>query len=230
MLAQQTKGIESNSGNGSRVLQPWRKEKRPTAFMFIDSSNGGINAKPDRLVRSFVMKSARNKKPWSTRPRSPKTETLPSERGRRRSSARTQSSNGQPQNIACLPRLECDAYSAPCVKHSVTSPSSSRSNSVYSSHSSNWACESPVSASTSPCAGSDHAGDVFNRLNQRRLDLASRISFNGGFVKSFDCLAVRLDADSQRLLHQCKLPVVQLCYNALINSQSSKPRPLVYSL
>ncbi|CAO2647773.1 Nn.00g086950.m01.CDS01 [Neocucurbitaria sp. VM-36] len=48
MLTQQTKGIESNSGNGSRILQPWKKEKRPKTFMFIDSSNGGINAKPDR--------------------------------------------------------------------------------------------------------------------------------------------------------------------------------------
>ncbi|KAJ4377632.1 hypothetical protein N0V83_000460 [Neocucurbitaria cava] len=76
MLAQQTKGPESNGDNGGRSLPPSRKEKRPKTFMFIDSSNGGINAKPDRVVRSFVMKSARNKKPWSTRPRNPKTDTL----------------------------------------------------------------------------------------------------------------------------------------------------------
>src|SRR5690242_2964957 len=49
-----------------------RQLRRPTKFMFIDSSNGGVNAKPDRVVRSFVMKSARNRKTWSTRPRSPK--------------------------------------------------------------------------------------------------------------------------------------------------------------
>ena len=209
MLAQQTKGLESNSGNGSRILQPWKKEKRPKTFMFIDSSNGGINAKPDRVVRSFVMKSARNKKPWSTRPRSPKTETLTSEKPRRRSGSRTQSSIGQPQKIGCLPRLECGTYSAPCVKHSVTSASSSRSNSVVSAHSSNWACESPVSTSTTPCAASDHAEDVRNSLNQRRLDLAYRTNLKVCFANSFDCLAVRLDAGAERLLHQCKLPIVQ---------------------
>lgn len=39
--------------------------------MFINASHEGINAKPNKDVRAFVMKSARNKRSWSTRPRSP---------------------------------------------------------------------------------------------------------------------------------------------------------------
>ncbi|PVI07361.1 hypothetical protein DM02DRAFT_498903, partial [Periconia macrospinosa] len=49
----------------------------PMQFMFIDSTSHGVNAKPDKAVRSFVMKSARSKKPWSTRQKSPKTEADP---------------------------------------------------------------------------------------------------------------------------------------------------------
>ncbi|KAF1842458.1 uncharacterized protein K460DRAFT_359066 [Cucurbitaria berberidis CBS 394.84] len=202
MPARQTKGLDSNGGNGSRPLQSCRKERRPMAFMFIDSSNGGINAKPDREVRSFVMKSARNKKPWSTRPRSSKTETLTGEKPRRLSPSRTQGSNEPPQNIAPLPQLEWDPYSAPWVKHPVTSPRSSRSNSVFSSHSSNWACESPVSTSTSPCVGSDHAEEVYDSLHPTLLGMACQTSLNVSLTGSFDCLAVRLNADAEGLLHQ----------------------------
>lgn len=212
MLAQQTKGPESNGDNGGHSLPPSRKEKRPKTFMFIDSSNGGINAKPDRVVRSFVMKSARNKKPWSTRPRNPKTDTLTSEKPRRRSGSRAQRSNEQPQKMDCLARLECSPYSTLWVKHPVTSASSSRSNSVFSSHSSNWACESPTSTSTSPCVASNHAEEVCDFLIKRRLDLARRTSFNFRFVNSFGCLAVRLDAGAERLLHQCKLFIVPAHY------------------
>ncbi|CAI6340214.1 unnamed protein product [Periconia digitata] len=54
-----------------------RSGKKPMQFMFIDSTSHGVNAKPDKAVRSFVMKSARSKKPWSTRQKSPKTDADP---------------------------------------------------------------------------------------------------------------------------------------------------------
>jgi hypothetical protein len=63
MFAQQAKACDAAGSDSGRVSPPKKKEKRPTSFMFIDSSNGGVNAKPDKVVRSFVMKSARNKKP-----------------------------------------------------------------------------------------------------------------------------------------------------------------------
>ncbi|KAH7380672.1 hypothetical protein BKA66DRAFT_442215 [Pyrenochaeta sp. MPI-SDFR-AT-0127] len=201
MLTQQTNEIEA-SGDGGRQPVPRRREKRPTAFMFIDSSNGGINAKPDRVVRSFVMKSARNRKPWSTRPKSPKIETSTSARPRRRSSSGSQTSDGQNQIIGCSPRLECNIYKAPWKRQSVTSLSSSRSNSVFSNYSSHWACESPVSTyTTSPCAEYDYSEDVSDFLSSRQIALSRPRNFNGRFTP-FDCLAVRLDTDAKRLLHQ----------------------------
>lgn len=65
-------GSQDSSRTASR-----RSGKKPMQFMFIDSTSHGVNAKPDKAVRSFVMKSARSKKPWSTRQKSPKTETDP---------------------------------------------------------------------------------------------------------------------------------------------------------
>ena len=46
-------------------LSPHEDAHTPAQFMFIDrdSSNGGMNAKSVKLVRSFVMKSASHKKP-----------------------------------------------------------------------------------------------------------------------------------------------------------------------
>lgn len=211
MLAHKTNELDS-SGNGSQEPAPRRREKRPTAFMFIDSSNGGINAKPDRVVRSFVMKSARSRKPWSTRPKSPKIETSTSEKPRRRSSSRIQNSTRQHQPIGASPALECDIYTAPWRKQPVTSLSSSRSNSVYSNYSSHWASESPVSTyTTSPCAEYDHSGEVSDFFHPRRIPLDRQGSLSIRFAGSFDCLAVRLDADTRRLLHQCKAAIAYPC-------------------
>jgi hypothetical protein len=205
MFAQQTKAHDA-AGSDSRVSPPRKQEKRPTSFMFIDSNNGGVTAKPDKVVRSFVMKSARNKKPWSTRPKSPKTDTPVIARFRRKSSSRAHSNNEQPQGSGGSSRLECDASTVLWEKRTVTSPSSSRSNSVFSSASSNWAaCESPVSTHTiSPCAEYGYADDAFDFPNPRHPVLPRRTSVDVGIARSFDCLAVRLDANAEYLLHQCR--------------------------
>jgi hypothetical protein len=71
MSAQQAKACDAADNDDGRESPPRKKE---TSFIFIDSSNSGVNGKPDKVVRSFVMKSARNKKPWSTRPTSPRTD------------------------------------------------------------------------------------------------------------------------------------------------------------
>jgi hypothetical protein len=165
MFAPQTKAHDATGSDNSRASPPRKNEKRPTNFMFIDSNNGGVNAKPDKVVRSFVMKSARNKKPWSTRPKSPKAETPMIASPRRRSSSRAHSSNGQLQGSGGPSRVECDAST---VSRTVASPSSSRSNSVFSNTSSNWAAgESPVSTHTiSPCAEYGYADDAFDLSNQ----------------------------------------------------------------
>jgi hypothetical protein len=227
MLAQPTKAFDAVGNDSGRVSPPKKKEKRPTAFMFIDSSNGGVNAKPDKVVRSFVMKSARNKKPWSTRPKSPKTKTSVVAEPRRRSSPRTHSTKGQPQVSGCSPPLECDTHTLPWEKGTVTSPSSSRSNSViFSSSSNRAACESPVStysSHTSPCAEYGYAGNVFGFSGPRRLALPGRTSFSVGFARSFDCLAVRLDPEAEYLLNQCRPTNDRTHDYYLYQHQSSKP-------
>src|SRR4051794_38762700 len=58
------------SGGGRGRVSRRRGPPAPMKFMFIDSSDKGTNAKPDKAVRSFVMHQARRNKPWSTRQRS----------------------------------------------------------------------------------------------------------------------------------------------------------------
>ncbi|KAF2205614.1 hypothetical protein GQ43DRAFT_477206 [Delitschia confertaspora ATCC 74209] len=53
-------GHENAHSNG-------KASKRPQTFMFIDSSQPGVNLKPDKAVRSFVMHQARSRRRWSTR-------------------------------------------------------------------------------------------------------------------------------------------------------------------
>jgi hypothetical protein len=199
MLAHPARGHNVNGGSLSAQMG-----KRPTTFMFIDSSKGGVNAKPDKVVRSFVMKSARNKKSWSTRPKSPKAKTSSSDRPRRRLSSRTQSCNEQVQNFELLPRLECNIYTGSWDKQGVTSPSGSSGNSIFSSCSSNQTCDSPLSTYTSPYTESHHAEDPHRFPGYWQPVSAHQDRPAVGVPRSFDCLAVRLDAGTERLLHQCK--------------------------
>lgn len=203
MLTHQAKRVDPTRADSGRA-SPSNREKSPTAFMFIDSSNGGVNAKPDKIVRSFVMKSARNKKPWSTRPKSPKSELSVNCKASRGLSCRTGTYNTQLQ--ASNPySLKCYTPPMPLERWTVTSPSSSRSNSVFSSNSSNWTVNSPASAYTSPCAENSYADDAFSSTSTKRPSLSSRSSLITRSLGSFDCLAVQLDINTKHLLHRCKL-------------------------
>ncbi|KAF2019607.1 hypothetical protein BU24DRAFT_342963 [Aaosphaeria arxii CBS 175.79] len=65
-----------SSGSQERANKGGRrsgKKPQPMKFMFIDSSDHGVNAKPDKAVRSFVMHQARRSKPWSTRMKASKS-------------------------------------------------------------------------------------------------------------------------------------------------------------
>ena len=204
MLTQQTKRVDPTRADSGRASPSRKREKSPTAFMFIDSSNGGVNAKPDKIVRSFVMKSARNKKPWSTRPKSPKSETSVDCKASRGLPCRTGTYNTQAQ--ASNPHsLECYTSPMPLEKWTVTSPSSSRSNSVFSSNSSDWTLNSPASTYTSPCAENSYADDAFSSTSTKRSSLPSRSSFITRSLGSLDCLSVQLDINMKHLLHRCKL-------------------------
>ncbi|KAH6616653.1 hypothetical protein C7974DRAFT_49371 [Boeremia exigua] len=195
MLAQDK---HEGSGNTDRTASK-RQSRRPTKFMFIDSSNGGVNAKPDRVVRSFVMKSARNRKSWSTRPKSPNegedVQTIRQKQLPDRTSnqdAPTPTNPWSPQNY----RKDSlwDSYAVP-------SPTSSRSGSVFSTYSSNHTCDSPMSGHTSPFAEYDHADHVHNPPLGRQT-VTHGDGFDFGFTKPLNCLSVRLDARMQQLLDQ----------------------------
>ncbi|KAA8615609.1 hypothetical protein TUN199_04157 [Pyrenophora tritici-repentis] len=198
MLAQQAKRIDTTRADSGRTSPSRKGEKPPTTYMFIDSSNGGINAKPDKVVRSFVMKSARNKKPWSTRPKSPKSESTSNIKASRGTSCRY---NAPPQ-ASNTHALGCGSPLMPLEKWTVTSRSSSRSNSVFSSNSSTWTGNSPVSRYTSPCAENNYADEAFNLPNTERPSLSSQSTLFIRSLGSFDCLSVQLDTKTKYLLHQ----------------------------
>ncbi|KAF2852330.1 hypothetical protein T440DRAFT_488401 [Plenodomus tracheiphilus IPT5] len=179
--------------------------------MFIDASNGGVNAKPDKLVRSFVMKSARNKKPWSTKPKSPVSEKLVQGRAPRRPPSRPDDRKKTVQLCGCSPHAECNTCPSSQDQSVVSSPDS-RSVSVVSSRNSDRAYESSLSSYASPHAEYDDTSFPCDTV--RRLSAKYQCNSNIGFSASFDCLAVRLDAYAEGLIHQfvqfatpCLLPI-----------------------
>jgi len=202
MLAQQAKRMDTTRAD--RASPSRKRERFTTAFMFIDSSNGGVNAKPDKVVRSFVMKSARNKKSWSTRPKSPKSESNLNSKASRGSSCRIGTCNAQPQ--ANDPhQLGYDSPLTPVKKWTVASSRSSRSNSVFSSNGSSWTGSGPVSTHTSPCAENRHTNNAVSFPSAKQPSPPSRGSLFIRSLGSFDCLAVQLDINTKYLLHRCKL-------------------------
>lgn len=198
MLAQDRhEGIES-----TEEPAPKRQSRCPTKFMFIDSSNGGVNAKPDRVVRSFVMKSARNRKTWSTRPRSPKegdiAEAEPLEQLHSPSNAQDESSS---TTTSWLPQV----YRKDSLwqNYAVISPASSRSGSVFSTYSGSYTCDSPLSCHTSPFADYGHTEHAHDISLSQQTAVAHHDGFDVNFSKPLSCLSVQLDAHMQLLLDQC---------------------------
>ncbi|KAH7077971.1 hypothetical protein BKA63DRAFT_276020 [Paraphoma chrysanthemicola] len=182
---------------------PGTHSKRPTQFMFIDSSNGGVNAKPDKVVRSFVMKSARNKKSWSTRPKCPTTDSHVDKDKRRRISSRKDSVFELSSITEVSSQRKCDTTtSVPMECRSVASPDSSRSGSISSRKSSIWTCESPLSSFTSPSAEYEGGENVFDLSKPWQVQSPFHETFNLKGLGPLDCLVVTLDTRAQRLLHQ----------------------------
>lgn len=183
---------------------PKRHSRRPAKFMFIDSSNGGVNAKPDRTVRSFVMKSARNRKTWSTRPKSPKEEdrvgAQPLEDPSNSSTA-----GHEPTCFEDPLALQDIRKDSLWGNQAAISPAS-RAGSVFSSNGCNYTCESPLSSHTSPLPVGEysHAAHAFNVPFEQRTVVTQRPDFSLHSPRPFNCLSVHLDANAHQLLHQCK--------------------------
>ncbi|OAL43295.1 hypothetical protein IQ07DRAFT_524679, partial [Pyrenochaeta sp. DS3sAY3a] len=215
LLRQMSREHGASADNGSQMPPVRKRQKRSEAFMFIDASNGGVNAKPDRVVRSFVMKSARNKKTWSTRPKNPKPTRPLREKPRRRSSSRTNGSHEEvDESTPCGPVLECDTDTRSWDQWTMTSPKSSRSDSVFSAHSSNWAYDSPSSIYASPVLEPEGFEFVIDPVNLRHTALVQHINFDAGFNLSPHSLALRLTSKEESLLLQfveaytpCLLPI-----------------------
>jgi hypothetical protein len=185
--------------------------------MFIDSNNGGVNAKPDKIVRSFVMKSARNKKSWSTRPKSPKTK-----------SATVIDTNPQVSFPKHITAGRCPAFSdlrgmdyfEPTLGDTrcTTSPNSCRSDSISSYNSEEYTCESFVPYYSSPGAEAEGGYDAFRYAHLQRKQSPIWNGFDMKVLRSFDCLVVRLDADAEFHLKQCMCmtTITVVLRNALI--------------
>ncbi|KAJ8110764.1 hypothetical protein OPT61_g6477 [Boeremia exigua] len=188
---------DSHEDSGRADRPPKRQSRRPTKFMFIDSSNGGVNAKPDKVVRSFVMKSARNRKSWSTRPRSPKEEDAMEIRPQKQLPNQT--------SIQEEPAFATESWSPPCYRkdslwddYAATSPASSTSGSIFSA----YGGDSPSSSHTSPFVEYSHACYTHDSALEHQTAVSHRDGFDVGFTRPLDCLSVPLDAHMQLLLDQ----------------------------
>ncbi len=169
--------------------------------MFIDSSNGGVNAKPDKVVRSFVMKSARNRKSWSTRPRSPKEEDAVETRLHKQLPDHTDFAD-ETSSIAELRSPQGYRKDSLWDEHAATSPQSSVG-SFFSSYESNHTCDSPLSGYTSPFGEYNQADYAHESARGYPADLTHHDGFDVSFARPLNCLPIRLDAHMQLLLDQC---------------------------
>lgn len=198
MLAQDR---HEDSENGDRQSAPRKQSRHPTKFMFIDSSNGGVNAKPDRVVRSFVMKSARTRRNWSTRPKSPKEQLLVDSK----LTPLEQLSN---HSIApCDTAAVTELWSPQSFRKdslwedtALASPAGSRDGGIFTASVEDQRGYSPTSGHTSPLSEYSHTENTY----ALHTSSAYRHGFEVCFMESLDCLSVYLDTRSQRLLQQCK--------------------------
>ncbi|OSS50727.1 hypothetical protein B5807_04500 [Epicoccum nigrum] len=191
MLAQDRHEGNENDGKQSA---PRKQSRHSTKFMFIDSSNGGVNAKPDKVVRSFVMKSARTRRNWSTRPKSPKEQLLV---------------DSNPTPLEHLSDYTVAPYDTAAVTElwsprgfrkdslwedtALASPASSRDGGSFSTSSERQRGSSPTSGHTSPFPEYSYTENV----NAWHTSSTYRDSFEVRFMESLDCLPVYLDTRSQ---------------------------------
>ena len=182
-------------------------------FMFIDASDQGGNAKPNKAVRSFVMHQARRQKPWSTRQKSatsPETDDLSPTPGSGRSPSVPHRAE-HPSPVGSGPWQDLVPSPPEWVPHAAGSTISSRNGSLasYSSQSSQ-PCISPTSSFGHVCNLAICTGEACAQTlplptaAATATALARRAGFASGSLDPFDCLPVQLDGDASILIRQCK--------------------------
>ncbi|KAF2000034.1 hypothetical protein P154DRAFT_522825 [Amniculicola lignicola CBS 123094] len=173
MEANQDSGF---SGGRRAGKQP--KQQPKMKFMFIDSTNQGANAKPDKAVRSFVMFNARRQQKWSTKQKidpHPETASTPCPKSKR-NATRTPPSRAEDYSFGANTRWT-DFDLVPS-----SSGSSDRSRSPSGS-----VCSIPFCFEES-CE------------HQTQDAVARRDGFAHGVFDPFDCLPVRTDARTSWLI------------------------------
>lgn len=192
-------------------------------FMFIDSSNKGVNSKPDKDVRSFVMKSARNRKTWSTRKPGQKPAhedkdlkldsdvkleptSSPTSPGRGSSSPTApithsptwQHAAASPVILSNNPPAKASPYPSPVRSKRV----------VLSTRSASKPYISLASPTCCRCRNLECSGDPCSQP-QPSPQMVSRDGYTVGFARDFDCLPVPSNKVTKELLSHCKPP----CYH-----------------
>ena len=193
------------SGNQPSAGGSRRSGKKPMQFMFIDSTSHGVNAKPDKAVRSFVMKSARSKKPWSTRQKSPKSEADPDDRSPHEPVPSTLGDRRNTEDISPLSATGSwmnytrspDSWSV----SSNRSPVSTNSPSHSLSHPS----LTPLSSPSSVCENLLCDGQSCGQPHGNFAAPANRTGWDVAFLADVNCYPVKMDQKMRRLIHNCKL-------------------------
>lgn len=189
--------------------------KRPMrAFMFIDSSDHGTNAKPDKAVRSFVMHQARRQKPWSTRQK--RSESPPSAGARRRSKAKSYSvlaetsslvasASGSWRQTSASPTTEdADHFHHGHYLSGLASPVDSKASSISSTSQASLASPTTGYGNGSVCNRPDCTGALCGMTHLTHTSLARRDGFALGVLDPFASLPVRADAKTSSMIHHCK--------------------------
>ncbi|KAF2997557.1 hypothetical protein E8E13_000771 [Curvularia kusanoi] len=150
------------------------------------------------------MKSARTRRTWSTRPKSPKEE--------RHVNSNSKPVEEPPSNYTVVPHdatAITDSWASRSFRKdsiwedpALASPVSSRDGSFLSNFSDNHTCGSPASSHTSPFSEYSHTENAYIPPLAQHTASTFHDGFDIGFTKSLDCLPVYLDTHGQRLLHQ----------------------------
>jgi hypothetical protein len=204
-----------------------KKPKRPTQFMFIDSSNGGINAKPDKVVRSFVMRSARNKKSWSTRPKIGKTKTSTDTESEDQGNLSAENKGAWQSTRADRDRPSSIKALKSDYTRCITSPNSSRSNSISSSYSDTYFHEGHVPYQTSLNVEREFELDASRYALFRRQPLPFQNGFDKKVFSPFGYLVVPLDTEAENLLQKCMSAIIVSFGSELIEGtvvEAASPR------
>lgn len=182
-----------------------RSGKKPMQFMFIDSTSHGVNAKPDKAVRSFVMKSARSKKPWSTRQKSPKTEadsgadSPPDEKPPITPSLETKSAHISPASSDYLTTPTTPIFS-PLSAQSYASADTS----FFTFPHAHPYHHPPASSPRVVCNISNCTGDICGEPHDSYTALTSRAHFTLRSANTFDCFPIPTNERIRGLIDNCE--------------------------